>query len=287
MKLATIQTRQGNRAVLFHDGAHIDINATDPSLPSSVKAILEAGDDVLKKVKALGGSAKAVKIAADKIVFESPVVDPNKVVCIGLNYKDHAAESGMPIPKEPVLFSKFPTALTGHDQPILLPPVSSKVDYEAELVLVVGKKGKNLKAHDAINWLAGYTIGHDVSARDWQLEKDGKQWMAGKTFDTFAPCGPYLVTCDEIPDPHKLGIKLRLNGQTMQDSTTSQLIFSVGEILAYLTQVVTLLPGDLIFTGTPPGVGIARKPPVFLKAGDLCEVEIEGLGILRNPVAMG
>lgn len=286
MKLATIQTPQGNRAVLFHDGAHIDINATDSTLPSSVKAILEAGDEVLKKVKALGGSAKAVKIAADKIAFASPVVDPNKVVCIGLNYKDHAAESGMPIPKEPVLFSKFPTALTGHDQPILLPQLALKLITKQNWFSLLVKR-QNLKAHDAINWLAGYTIGHDVSARDWQLEKDGKQWMAGKTFDTFAPCGPYLVTCDEIPDPHKLGIKLRLNGQTMQDSTTSQLIFSVGEILAYLTQVVTLLPGDLIFTGTPPGVGIARKPPVFLKAGDLCEVEIEGLGILRNPVAMG
>ena len=206
---------------------------------------------------------------------------------MGLNYKDHAAESGLPVPREPVLFSKFPTALTGHDQPIVLPPVSNKVDYEAELVLVIGTKGRNIKAADAMKHLAGYTIGHDVSARDWQLEKDGKQWMIGKTFDTFAPCGPYLITRDEIADPHKLNIKLRLNSHTMQDSNTSQFIFTIPEIIAYISQVVTLLPGDLIFTGTPPGVGMARKPPVLLKAGDLCEVEIEGLGILRNPVVMG
>ncbi len=287
MKLATIQTPQGNRAVLFHQGVHIDINASDSTLPASLKGILELGEEGLRKVHALGNLTKAVKIPADKISFSAPIVDPNKVICIGLNYTDHAIESGLPIPKEPVVFGKFPNALTGHNQPILLPPVSTKVDYEAELVLIVGSKGKNLKAENAIDWLVGYTIGHDVSARDWQLEKDGKQWMIGKTFDTFAPCGPYLVTKDEIADVHKLGIHLRLNGQTMQSSTTSQLIFSVSQILAYLTQVMTILPGDLIFTGTPPGVGIARKPPVFLKAGDLCEIEIDGLGILRNPVVMG
>jgi 2-keto-4-pentenoate hydratase/2-oxohepta-3-ene-1,7-dioic acid hydratase in catechol pathway len=135
--------------------------------------------------------------------------------------------------------------------------------------------------------VAGYTIGHDVSARDWQLKKDQKQWMVGKTFDTFAPTGPHLVTADEVPDPHNLPIRLRLNGQTMQDSNTRQMIFPVGQVLAYLSQVFTLQPGDLIFTGTPPGVGFARKPPVFLKAGDVVEVEIEGLGVLRNPVVQG
>ena len=135
--------------------------------------------------------------------------------------------------------------------------------------------------------MAGYTIGHDVSARDWQLKKDGKQWMVGKTFDTFAPTGPVLVTADEVPDPHNLPIRLRLNGQTMQDSNTSQMIFRVGAILAYLSQVFTLEPGDLVFTGTPPGVGFARKPPVFLQAGDMVEVEIEGLGVLRNSAVRG
>lgn len=287
MKLASIQTSRGERAALYDNGSYIDIQASDPSLPSRVRCLLGQGEAALAKVEKLKTSPTAVRLQPSEVTLLSPITEPNKVVCVGLNYRDHAAESGLPVPREPVLFSKFPTALTGHDQPILLPAVSNKVDYEAELVLVIGTKGKNIKAADAMNHLAGYTIGHDVSARDWQLEKDGKQWMIGKTFDSFAPCGPYLVTKDEIKDPHKLGIKLRLNSHTMQDSCTSQFIFSIPEIIAYISQVFTLLPGDMIFTGTPPGVGIARKPPVFLKAGDLCEVEIEGLGVLRNPVVMG
>src|SRR5262249_36264904 len=149
---------------------------------------------------------------------------------------------------------------------------------------VIGKRGRNIPAASAMEYVAGYACGHDVSARDWQLEKDGKQWMAGKTFDTFAPAGPTLVTADEIPDPQTLRNQLRLNGQTMQDSSTSQLIFSVAYVVAYLSQIVTIEPGDLIYTGTPPGVGMARKPPLFLKAGDVCEIEIEKIGTLRNPV---
>jgi 2-keto-4-pentenoate hydratase/2-oxohepta-3-ene-1,7-dioic acid hydratase in catechol pathway len=217
----------------------------------------------------------------------APIPDPPKIVCLGLNYRDHAIESGAPIPKDPVLFSKYATALIGHGEAIVLPPVSNEVDFEAELVIVVGKRGRNIQAEAAMDYVAGYTIGHDVSARDWQLKKDGKQWMVGKTFDTFAPTGPVLVTADEVPDPHSLGIRLRLNGQTMQDSNTRQMIFGVGATLAYLSLVFTLEPGDLIFTGTPPGVGFARKPPLFLKPGDVAEVEIDGLGVLRNPVVAG
>jgi 2-keto-4-pentenoate hydratase/2-oxohepta-3-ene-1,7-dioic acid hydratase in catechol pathway len=190
----------------------------------------------------------------------------------------------MPIPKEPVLFSKFPSALIGHGQPIVVPAVSTKVDYEAELVIVVGKAGRRIPEARALDHVAGYAVGHDVSARDWQLEKDGKQWMVGKTFDTFAPVGPTLVTRDEVPDPHKLGIRLRLNGKTMQNSNTEQMIFSVAQLVAYLSVVFTLEPGDLIFTGTPPGIGHALQPPVYLKPGDTAEVEIDNLGTLRNPV---
>jgi 2-keto-4-pentenoate hydratase/2-oxohepta-3-ene-1,7-dioic acid hydratase in catechol pathway len=206
---------------------------------------------------------------------------------LGLNYADHAKEGGVPVPKDPVLFSKYATALIGHGDAIVLPPASKEVDYEAELVIVVGKRGRHLMADRAMEYVAGYTIGHDVSARDWQLKKDGKQWMVGKTFDTFAPTGPVLVTADEIPNPHNLGIRLRLNGETMQNSNTKQMIFSVTAILTYLSQVFTLEPGDLIFTGTPPGVGFARQPPVYLLAGDMVEVEIDGLGVLRNPVVQG
>ena len=162
--------------------------------------------------------------------------------------------------------------------------MSQEVDFEAELVAVIGRGGKHIPKGQAMAHVGGYTVGHDVSARDWQLNKPAKQWMAGKTFDTFAPTGPVLVSADEIPDPHNLGIRLRLNGQTMQDSNTKQLIFGIDELIAYLSQIITLEPGDLIFTGTPPGVGMARKPPVWLKPGDVIEVEIEHLGVLRNSV---
>ena len=217
----------------------------------------------------------------------APIPDPEKIVCLGLNYSDHAKETGAAIPKEPVLFSKYSTALTGHNCPIELPSVSQEVDFEAEFVIVIGKRGRHIRAENAFDHVAGYTVGHDVSARDWQLRKDGKQWMAGKTFDTFAPTGPYLVTRDEVADVRNLSIKLRLNGQIMQDGNTRHMIFGVEQILPYLSTVFTLEPGDLIFTGTPPGVGVARKPPIYMKPGDVAEVEIEGLGLLRNPVVQG
>jgi 2-keto-4-pentenoate hydratase/2-oxohepta-3-ene-1,7-dioic acid hydratase in catechol pathway len=269
------------------DGQYVDLHATDPRLPASVRQLLELGPDALQRAAVAARQSNAVRHEATNTRLLAPVPDPRKIVCIGLNYSDHAAEGGVPIPREPVLFSKYATALIGHGQDIVLPLVSHKVDYEAELVIIVGMGGRNLRADTAAAHVGGYTIGHDVSARDWQLEKDGKQWMVGKTFDTFAPCGPALVTPDEVPDPHSLAIRLRLNGHTMQDSNTSKMIFGVGALLAYLSQVFTLEPGDLIYTGTPPGVGFARKPPVFLKPGDIVEVEIEGLGVLRNGVVHG
>jgi 2-keto-4-pentenoate hydratase/2-oxohepta-3-ene-1,7-dioic acid hydratase in catechol pathway len=190
----------------------------------------------------------------------------------------------VPAPPEPVLFSKYPTALIGHLDRIVLPGVSKEVDYEAELVVALGRGGRHIAREEAFEHVGGYMAGHDVSARDWQLNKPAKQWMAGKTFDTFAPTGPQLVSPDEVPDPHNLGIRLRLNGQTMQDSNTRQLIFGVDELIAYLSQIMTLEPGDLIFTGTPPGVGMARTPPVWLRGGDFVEIEIDCVGTLRNPV---
>jgi 2-keto-4-pentenoate hydratase/2-oxohepta-3-ene-1,7-dioic acid hydratase in catechol pathway len=214
----------------------------------------------------------------------APVTRPPKIICLGLNYRDHAIESGAPIPKEPIVFSKYATAVIGPGAPIRLPPDSQKVDYEAELVFVIGKGGRNIPEADAMLHVAGYTCGHDVSARDYQIERGGGQWVIGKTFDTFAPLGPALVTPDELPDPHRLRIQCRLNGQTMQDSNTGQMIFSVPQTIAYLSRVMTLEAGDVVFTGTPPGVGFARKPPVFLKDGDVVEIEIEGIGVLRNPV---
>jgi 2-keto-4-pentenoate hydratase/2-oxohepta-3-ene-1,7-dioic acid hydratase in catechol pathway len=287
MRLATIQTPSGPRAAVLEPGSYVDLHATDPALPTNVRQLIASGPAALKAAAEAARKSHAVKSDAAGVKLLPPIPDPPKIVCLGLNYRDHAMETGAQIPKEPVLFSKYATALIGHGEAIVLPPVSKEVDYEAELVIAVGKRGRNVTAEQARDYVAGYTIGHDVSARDWQLKKDQKQWMVGKTFDTFAPTGPALVTADEIPDPHNLPIRLRLNGRTMQDSNTRQMVFGVGAILAYLSQVFTLEPGDLIFTGTPPGVGIARKPPVYLQPGDVVEVEIEGLGVLRNPVVQG
>jgi 2-keto-4-pentenoate hydratase/2-oxohepta-3-ene-1,7-dioic acid hydratase in catechol pathway len=286
MRLATIETANGPRACVEIGDRLVDIHAVDPSLPTSVKGLLAAGPAALTAARAVveSSAASAASLPADQPRRLPPIPDASKIVCLGLNYRDHAIESGLEPPPEPVLFSKYPTTLIGHGAPIVLPAVSRSVDYEAELVVVVGKGGRHISQADAMNHVAGYTVGHDVSARDWQLEKPGKQWMAGKTFDTFAPTGPALVTTDEVPDPGDLRIALRLNGETMQDSRTNQLIFAVDFVIAYLSRIFTLEPGDLIFTGTPPGVGMARKPPVWLKPGDVVEVEIERLGVLRNPV---
>jgi 2-keto-4-pentenoate hydratase/2-oxohepta-3-ene-1,7-dioic acid hydratase in catechol pathway len=256
-------------------------------LPPTMREFLALGPDAIARLKQATGRPGIQLHPASSIKLRAPVPDPRKVVCIGLNYKDHARESGAAIPAEPVLFSKFATAVIAHGDPIVLPPVSQQVDYECELVVVIGRTGKNIKKENAMQHIAGYTCGHDVSARDWQTGKPGGQWMAGKTFDTFAPTGPVLVTSDEIGNAAELPIKMRINGTTMQDSNTRELIFYPDYLVAYISQVITFEPGDLIFTGTPPGVGMARKPPVFLKAGDICEVEIGGIGVLRNPVVQG
>lgn len=212
----------------------------------------------------------------------APVPRPGKIICIGLNYRDHAAESKMPIPEKPVVFSKFPTAVIAPGEPVVLPSTSQQVDYEAELAVVIGRRAKHVSADRAYDYVLGYTAFNDVSARDFQFS-DG-QWQRGKSCDTFAPMGQTIVTTDTIPDPHKLSIKLLLNGQTMQDSNTDQLIFGVPALIEFLSQSITLEPGDVIATGTPPGVGFARNPPVFLKPGDKMEVMIEGMGGLGNPV---
>jgi 2-keto-4-pentenoate hydratase/2-oxohepta-3-ene-1,7-dioic acid hydratase in catechol pathway len=283
VRLVTVQSDRGPRACGLWEGGYVDLNAADPALPASVRGLLAMGQEGLRRAReALPRGEVRYDPATARLL--APIPDPPKIVCLGLNYRDHAIETGAKIPAEPILFSKYPTAIVGPEAPILLPPASAEVDYEAELVVVVGVGGRDIPRERAWGHVAGYTVGHDVSARDWQLRKGG-QWMAGKTFDTFAPIGPALVTADEVADPHALGIRLRLNGETMQDSSTSQLIFRVDEVIAYLSQIFTLEPGDLIFTGTPPGVGMARKPPVWLKPGDFVEVEIDGLGTLRNPVA--
>lgn len=219
------------------------------------------------------------------VKLAAPVPRPSKIICIGLNYLDHVKESGLEIPKAPLIFSKFDTCVAAPEQPILLPVGSEQVDFEAELAVVIGRRAKNISLEDAMNYVFGYTNFNDVSARDMQFA-DG-QWQRGKSCDTFAPFGEFVATKDEIANPHNLRIQLRLNGETMQDSNTDQLIFKIPELIEYLSRSITLEPGDVIATGTPPGVGFARKPPVFMKDGDVCEVEIDGLGVLINPISAG
>ena len=216
----------------------------------------------------------------------APVV-PTAILCVGLNYKQHAAETNSPLPQFPILFMKSTSAAQDPESPIFLPRAlrSDKVDYECELAIVIGRAAKNVTRANALSHVLGYTAGNDVSARDWQKEGGGGQWCRGKTFDTFCPLGPVLVTPDEIPDPNALRIGTRVNGETLQDCSTSDMIFDIATIIEFLSASTTLLPGTVILTGTPHGVGMARIPRRWLAPGDIVEVEIEKIGVLRNPVA--
>jgi 2-keto-4-pentenoate hydratase/2-oxohepta-3-ene-1,7-dioic acid hydratase in catechol pathway len=211
-----------------------------------------------------------------------PIERPSKIVCVGLNYRDHAEEQGVELPKAPLLFAKWPNALVGPGEPIVIPRASSQVDYEAELGVVIGKQARHVSETDALDFVGGYICVNDVSARDLQFA-DG-QWTRGKSPDTFCPVGPRVVPAEDIPDPQALAIRCLVNGEALQDSSTSNMIFSVAEIVAYISEVITLEPGDLIATGTPAGVGVFRKPQRLLQDGDEVTVEIEGLGSLTNPV---
>src|SRR3984957_6887781 len=212
----------------------------------------------------------------------APVPRPPKLICVGLNYRDHAAEAHQEIPKVPTIFAKFSNVVIGPGEAIVLPKISRKPDYEAEFMFVIGTGGRHIAAQDWQRHVFGYTVFNDVSARDFQSATS--QWMIGKTFDTFAPMGPYLVSADEIPDPHALDISLSIGGQVLQHSNTRELIFKIPDLVAYLSSVFTLEPGDVVATGTPAGVGFTRKPPRYLRPGDEVVVRIEGLGELRNPV---
>ncbi len=213
-------------------------------------------------------------------------LEPRAVIGAALNYKEHARETGKPPPRHPVLFMKLPSAITAPGEPIALPRHlrSGKVDYEGELAVVIGKRCKNARPGNALHHVSGYTCANDVSARDWQYEWGGGQFCRAKTFDTFCPLGPALVTPDEIPDPQNLAIRTVLNGRTVQDSSTADMLFTVAELIAFASGSTTLEPGTVILTGTPPGVGMARTPPLFLKNGDLVSVEIPPVGVLSNPV---
>ncbi|KAM9311112.1 oxaloacetate tautomerase fahd2, mitochondrial-like [Gastrophryne carolinensis] len=286
MRLVQFQssTFAGQRIGLELNGEKIiDLNAFDPSLPCRMREFLEAGDMALQTAKRALDSGQNI-LDRSQLTLLAPVTNPDKVVCVGMNYVDHCLEQNVPVPKEPIIFSKFPSSIIGPYDSIVLPQESKEVDWEVELAFVIGKTGKNIKEEDAMNHVAGFTVSHDVSARDWQMKKNGKQWLLGKTFDTFCPLGPALVTKDSVSDPHSLGIRCRVNGNLFQDSNTNQMVFKTEALIAWVSKFVTLYPGDVFLTGTPPGVGVFRKPPVFLKAGDVVECEIDELGVIRNPV---
>jgi 2-keto-4-pentenoate hydratase/2-oxohepta-3-ene-1,7-dioic acid hydratase in catechol pathway len=265
---------------VVHSSGIQDISKADPTLPTKMVEIIQGWPQFLPRVQGLG---KRLGISDEPLRFLGPLDHPRKVICIGLNYRDHSIETGQSIPEEPMVFCKVPTAVIGPDDDIVLPKVSSQVDYEAELVVVLGGRAKNVGLEAATKAIFGYTVGHDVSARDWQTGKPGKQYFLGKSFDTFAPLGPAITLANEIENPLNLKIESRINGETMQSSSTSQLIFSPATLVSYISQVMTLDVGDVIFTGTPSGVGVARKPQRFLKHGDVVEIEIESIGILSNP----
>ncbi len=253
---------------------------------ADLKSWLSRGAESIEAARRIGEllreSSEAIYPRED-VRFLPPIPNPEKIICIGLNYRDHAEEQSLSLPQNPLIFAKFSSSLIGYDDEIELPAISQKVDPEAELCVVMLKSGKELSPEKAREAIAGYTIGNDVSARDLQFSD--KQWVRGKSCDTFAPCGPFLVTEDEIGDPHQLNIKLSVNGKVQQSSNTQHLIFDCYTLVSYISQSITLKTGDLIFTGTPGGVGVFRKPPVFLKAGDVVEVSIEKIGTLRNPVS--
>ncbi|OBS76894.1 hypothetical protein A6R68_16650 [Neotoma lepida] len=250
-------------------GGVVDLNTFDPTLPKTMMQFLEQGETTLSVARRALATQLPI-LPRSQVTFLAPVTRPDKVVCVGMNYADHCREQNVRVPKEPIIFSKFSSSI--------------EVDWEVELAVIIGKKGKHIKATDAMAHVAGFTVAHDVSARDWQMRRNGKQWLLGKTFDTFCPLGPALVTRDSIADPHNLKICCRVNGEVVQSSNTNQMVFKTEELIAWVSQFVTLYPGDIILTGTPPGVGVFRKPPVFLKKGDEVQCEIEEIGVIINKV---
>lgn len=245
------------------------------SSPARLRADAAAAEQAART-----GSGVVAEIA--DVELGPPVPDPEKIFCLGLNYRDHSEETALPVESVPTIFTKFRNALVGSRSSIVLPATSNQVDFEGELAVVIGRRGKHIPRHRALTHVGGYMPFNDVSARDLQMVTS--QWTAGKVADTFGPCGPALVLCDEVADPHALRIETRVNGETLQSASTADMIFGIADTVSYLSRLVTLEVGDIISTGTPAGVGYTREPPIFLAAGDVVEVEIEGLGVLQNPV---
>lgn len=283
--------KQGDRIIHLQalEAAYNKDSGLSNKLPNDMLAFIQQGEEALQYASTLlqwladheHDASFAIK-RLDEVSILAPLKNPGKVVCVGNNYMDHCREQNVDPPKKPMIFSKWASCIIGPNETIVLPEDSYQVDYEAELAVIIGRRGKNIPEHQALDYIFGYTIMNDVSARDVQFED--VQWVRGKSYDTFAPLGPAIVTADEIGDPHDLDIKLELNGRVLQDSNTSHLIFNIPYLISYLSKGFTFEPGDIIATGTPHGVGVFRNPQIFLKSGDVCKIEIENIGILQNSV---
>ena len=262
---------------------YIDLNATDRLIPNHLQDMIHS-QEIMDRAAAAISNPNAVMGKLSNITFKPPIERPGKIVCMGLNYADHAKEGGNARPEYPSFFMRGPSSMTAHLSPIVRPKVSDKLDYEAELAFVVGKKARHLTLENALDCVAGYSIFNDGSIRDYQRKTT--QWTIGKNFDQTGAFGPWLVTPDELPvGCDGLNIQSRLNGQVMQNANTKDFLWGVAETIVLITECMTLEPGDVVITGTPAGVGYARTPPVFMKPGDICEIEIESIGVLRNSIA--
>ena len=260
------------------DGRRIDASA----FGSDWDEAFFGGDGLARLADWAKANADSAPVVDSAVRLGPCVARPSKIICIGLNYVDHAKESGMPIPAEPIVFFKATSAIVGPNDDVVIPKDSKKTDWEVELAFVIGKRANYVSEEDALSHIAGYAVHNDYSEREWQIERGG-QWVKGKSCDTFAPIGPFLATADEIADPQNLNLWLKLNGKTIQNSSTAQMIFGMKKLVSYLSQFMSLLPGDVITTGTPPGVGLGFKPePLFLKPGDVVELGVEGLGEQRQ-----
>ncbi|AMH05054.1 5-carboxymethyl-2-hydroxymuconate isomerase [Achromobacter xylosoxidans] len=284
MKLVTFSCR-GRYAIGKIDGTYVvDLNASDPLLPTTMLDLFNAGPSALGRAKNLSAEQGVVYPLSD-VRLEAPISNPTKFLAIGLNYRKHALEAqevGVKVPEAQVWFNKQVSCINGPFDPVYLPRVSEKLDYEAELGVIIGRRARNVSAAEARSVVAGYFICNDVTARDWQMASP--TWTLGKSFNTHGPIGPWIVTADEIEDPQALSLRMKVNGEVRQEANTSEMIHSLWDQIEYLSKVMTLEPGDLLATGTPSGVGVAMKPPVFLKAGDVMRVEIDGIGHIENVV---
>jgi len=286
LRLVNFKDASGMRiGVETADGMICDMTKTNSSIPSEMKAFLEAGESA--KSMARDALAKGENlISASSVKRLSPIYGPEKVLCVGMNYVDHCTEQNFPVPTEPIIFNKFASAIIADGEDIINDSETEELDFEVELAVVIGKMGKKIPKENAMEYVGGYTVAHDVSARDWQLKKNGGQWIIGKTFDTFCPLGPVLVTPEELDfdTVHSLPIWCKLNGEFVQNSNTRELIFKIDELIAWVSRFMTLRPGDVILTGTGPGVGCFRDPPLWLKDGDVVQCGVDGIGTISNPI---